>query len=398
MMMFVLGKTLSYSQETAKAQMQQSDKVIMDLLGTMSRSALFSEEFDEVQYNMEQATRDPHIIRILLADSLGRVVVSSEFKYVGNKMPSLVSPPDQFWHTRQLNGMGQLAILFSNESLKKATKTMTHMGAVIAVTGMIIILISSLTIGHFLTRKLCLLSERASQFANGDMKVKTGFEGRDEVAIVGQTFDQMVNKISASIHSLQEARDDLEKRVDERTRELSELNLKLKTLSETDPLTMIANRARFDKVLTEGWKRSNRNNDTISLLLIDVDFFKLFNDSYGHQAGDDCLIQVARTINGHTQRDPGDLAARYGGEEFAVILYSTDVKGALLVAEKVRKSIEDLKIEHKASSAAGIVTVSIGVSTINVEKDTGPEAVIKRADLALYEAKEKGRNQVVAKY
>lgn len=396
MMVLVLGKTLSYSQQNTKEHLRESEQVVLDLLGTMSKVALFSVEFDELQYNMEQAINDPHIVRIVLTDHKGRVVVGTDFEDIGHPMPSLQSSPEEFWHTRELDGMGQLAILFSNQALIASTATMTRMGIGLALGGMVLILVASLTIGHLLTRRLGVLTERASQFANGDLGVKTGFQGRDEVAIVGQTFDQMVNKISSSIHALQVARDDLERRVEDRTRELTELNSRLQWLSETDPLTKIANRGRFETVLHEGWMRAKRSHDPFSLILIDVDFFKAFNDNYGHQAGDDCLIRVAHTIELGARRQPVDLVARYGGEEFVMILPSTTIQGACVVGERVRRAIVELEVVHQFSRVDQYLTVSLGVAEIDFDNDDKPSDLISRADHALYQAKDQGRNRVVA--
>ena len=395
MMAFVLGKTLTYAHGSTKEQIQKSDQVILDLLSTMGKTALFSDEYHEIQYNFEQAVKNPHIVRILLLNNEDRIVVSTEFEDVGSKKSEFNDEKNRFWLSRELSGQGKLAILFSNEYLQQALNTMIRMGVIIAVTGMVIILVSSLTIGHLLTRRLSILTDKATAFSNGDMKVKTGFKGQDEVAIVGQTFDQMVSKISQSFYALQEARDDLERRVNERTRELTQLNIQLKEMSETDSLTMIPNRARFDKFLKESWLRSKRHHDSVVLLLIDVDFFKLFNDNYGHRAGDDCLIKVAQAIYGSIERRADDLAARYGGEEFAVILQSTDLNGGKIVAQKIQDAIRKLKIDHEFSKIGGCVTASIGISAMDVDIDTAEDDVVKRADLALYKAKELGRNCIV---
>ena len=395
MMAFVLTKTLNYAHESTREQLFKSDQIILDLLSTMGKTALFSDEYHEAQYNFEQAAKESHIIQIVLINSDDRIVVSTNFEDVGQKKFEFKNTDNRFWRFRELEDLGKLAILFSNETLDEAYTTMVRLGVVIAVTGMLIVFLSSLTIGHFLTRRLSILTDKATQFSNGDMKVKTGFKGHDEVAIVGQAFDQMVTKVRQSFYALQEARDDLEERVKERTEELTLLNEKLKSLSETDGLTMIANRAKFDQFLEKSWQRSKRHHDKVVLLLIDVDFFKPFNDNYGHQAGDECLIKVAKAINTSASRSTDDLAARYGGEEFAVILQATDLDGGKAVAEKIQSAINELHIRHEYSKVGACVTASIGIALMDVKNDSAPDEVIKRADLALYEAKERGRNSIV---
>ncbi len=168
----------------------------------------------------------------------------------------------------------------------------------------------------------------------------------------------------------------------------------LRRLSSMDGLTGLANRRCFDETLAYEWKRSTREKTPISLLMIDVDHFKDFNDHYGHQAGDDCLIKVAAALGDGVQR-ASDLAARYGGEEFTIILANTDEPGALKVAQAVLGSISDLNIEHAFSTAGSMVTVSIGTATMVPDHLSNPEALIGAADQALYQAKENGRNRVV---
>jgi len=166
----------------------------------------------------------------------------------------------------------------------------------------------------------------------------------------------------------------------------------LKLISITDGLTKLFNRRHFDELFDVEWKRSIREQHAISLIMIDIDHFKQFNDNYGHQAGDDCLVEVAKALQSAAKR-PADTAARYGGEEFIVILANTDEKGALTLAENIRQAVVALNIAHDHSSAADHVTVSLGVASEIPSTDSPAERLLKAADQALYQAKEAGRNR-----
>jgi diguanylate cyclase (GGDEF)-like protein len=171
---------------------------------------------------------------------------------------------------------------------------------------------------------------------------------------------------------------------------------KLAALAMTDGLTGIANRRAFDEALDREWKRTLREGSQISLLLLDLDHFKEFNDLYGHQFGDDCLRAVAAAVAGAVRET--DLAARYGGEEIAIILPATGSAGAIETAEKVRAAVEALRITHEGNpDAGGWVTASIGVATA-LARDGGtmrmPESLLLSADHALYKAKNEGRNRL----
>jgi len=172
-------------------------------------------------------------------------------------------------------------------------------------------------------------------------------------------------------------------------------NRELEHLANLDGLTQIANRRSFDRAMEREWKRLRRETGVLSLIICDVDDFKAFNDTYGHQAGDNCLRRIAHVLNSKIKR-PADLAARYGGEEFAVILPNTSAEGAFHQAESFRGAIETLFIPHAGSSTGDYVTVSFGVSTFVPGDDATPEDLIAKADAALYTAKESGRNRVVA--
>ncbi|MBA3031225.1 MAG: diguanylate cyclase [Desulfobacteraceae bacterium] len=179
--------------------------------------------------------------------------------------------------------------------------------------------------------------------------------------------------------------------------ELQKANRELTRLTVIDGLTQIANRRHFDNTLQKEWNRMSRESDWLSLILCDVDFFKRYNDTNGHQMGDECLKQVALCIAENAKRS-GDLAARYGGEEFAVILPGTDSAGAGVVAEKIRQGIENLKIPHVSSAVCPHVTLSLGVTSIKLPEDNASrESLLSLSDEALYLAKEQGRNRWIIK-
>lgn len=185
----------------------------------------------------------------------------------------------------------------------------------------------------------------------------------------------------------------LEERVAERTRQLEVAYRRLETVSRTDGLLDIANRMYFDECIASEWKRARRENKDLALLMIDVDFFKRYNDTYGHQQGDACLRAVAKAA-GSALRRPADLLARYGGEEIVALLPNTDLAGARLVAEGIQAKLAALAIPHAASGIAAHVTVSIGAACLRPGADNRPEQLIAAADSALYEAKRQGRNRI----
>lgn len=184
-----------------------------------------------------------------------------------------------------------------------------------------------------------------------------------------------------------------EEKVMELAKKLTKQNELLKKLSTTDSLTGIANRRSFFDHMNEEWKRSVRNKLPLSVLMIDVDHFKHFNDTYGHHSGDDCLKQISSTIHSLLNR-PGDLIARYGGEEFIVILPDTHGKGAEIIANTVRSKIEDLGIFHGDIPTGNCVTISVGIAAMVPTAESDPSKLIKAADKALYRAKASGRNRV----
>ena len=190
---------------------------------------------------------------------------------------------------------------------------------------------------------------------------------------------------------------------------LQELYIKLETAhkelelqASLDALTQVANRRKFDQYLTQKWFQMSKEQNPISIIMADIDFFKRYNDTYGHQAGDGCLKQVAlainKTIQMITKTNNENLVARYGGEEFAIVLPNKTSTEAVSIAEEIRLQIESLNIIHQASSCSEIVTLSLGVATTIPELGSSVEKLIAQADTALYQAKSKGRDRVICNY
>jgi len=180
----------------------------------------------------------------------------------------------------------------------------------------------------------------------------------------------------------------------EMKKQLEKSNLQLHRLSMLDGLTGIPNRRHFDETLVEEQQKVTTTEAPLSLILIDIDHFKLYNDSYGHQGGDDCLVSVAQTIAKQC-KNSDDMAARYGGEEFVIILPATEEKNAYAVAERARKAVEELCIEHNSSDTSDCVSISLGIATSTNKDPLEAKDLIEKADKALYKAKEEGRNRAI---
>jgi diguanylate cyclase (GGDEF)-like protein len=211
----------------------------------------------------------------------------------------------------------------------------------------------------------------------------------------------VIEEKEAAQLSLKQTLENLESLVTDRTTKLerseallTQANLELQKLVNIDGLTQIGNRRCFDDRLKMEWERLSRDLKPIALILFDIDYFKLYNDCYGHQAGDESLVAIAQAVKRVLCR-PADLVARYGGEEFAVILPNTDRDGAITVAEQIRATVIDLDIEQQNSDISDIVTISLGVASLLPSFSQKPSILIRQADIALYSAKQQGRNQSV---
>lgn len=208
----------------------------------------------------------------------------------------------------------------------------------------------------------------------------------DELKVLNASLEQ---KVAARTRELKETL----ALVEEKNRLISRHRDKLEYIAKIDGLTDIPNRRRFDEVLADEWRRARRSSTSLSLAMIDIDFFKQFNDTYGHTAGDNCLRQVAQALAGVEKR-PGDFIARYGGEEFSAILPESTADKAAAVVQRMKDGIAGLNIPHTGSDVHDRLTVSIGLASMVPHGDNSPEFLVQCADRMLYQAKGNGRNRI----
>ncbi len=399
MLVTVLYTTLTFIETQARKDNDLRFQTVFQLIESMSRIALFSRQYDVLQQYIEQLSQDPQIISVNIANQNNITVVSDEFSKVGSSIKRTPQNKYKFVYTSELDGMGLLVAEFSYGRMIKTINEARDLGIFIALIGISIIGIASLSIGFFLTRRLVTLTTAVSTFRqNRSIDEKLNFFGNDEVGKLGSAFMQMAKEINDYVADLThkqqeliEAQEILEERVESRTRELKELNKKLQTLSERDELTGIANRRKLESTIEAEIASAKRTRKPLALIMIDVDYFKVFNDAYGHIEGDFALRALAQSIKSSLSRKT-DFVARYGGEEFSVVLPATDKEGAKVVAEIIRRDVELLAIPHNHSETSNVVTVSQGIEIFNEELDK--ISFIANADKALYAAKLNGRNCV----
>ncbi|MDD2463288.1 MAG: diguanylate cyclase [Desulfobulbus sp.] len=271
--------------------------------------------------------------------------------------------------------------LFPREITRKGIASMGYAAALVIASGLIIVCILNLILQQVILRPIQQLTDHALAIEQEkDFSRRIDMAREDEIGKLAHSLDTMVQTI------------------DVQTSELQLANEQLIILSVQDGLTGIANRRMFDRYLNKEWRRAMREQVPLALILLDVDFFKKYNDTYGHQQGDRCLIAVAETMQKIIRR-PADLAARYGGEEFAIILPNTHQEGAMLIAERVREGLQTLEIPHSGSDVSAHVSISLGVATTvpqaNTDVTVAIDTFVETADRGLYQAKLQGRNRTV---
>ncbi len=255
--------------------------------------------------------------------------------------------------------------------------------------------INSETAVGALTGELATTAERFDRVRTAALVMRLGALAL--LLWVGTMFSRRLHTEQAEQAQLRDeitsANQRLEEKVLARTAELEAANRRLETLSATDGLTGLANRRTFDLAWDAEWQRASRQGLPLAIAMVDVDQFKAYNDHYGHQSGDLCLKILAQTLGSMAQR-PGELAARYGGEEFVVILPGLSGAEAYAAMERIRAAIQAQGLPHAKATVAGVVTISVGVASCVPRQGESSASLVQAADVAMYQAKEKGRNQV----
>ncbi|MET0117601.1 MAG: diguanylate cyclase [Sedimenticola sp.] len=251
----------------------------------------------------------------------------------------------------------------------------------------LVVFIASFLLARIITKPVIDITHVATLISEGDLERRVHEMSQDELG-------QLAKALNSMADSLIDTNTLLEQKVKERTADLMGANERLKKMARLDGLTGVANRRSFDDKLDEEWRRCMRSQTPISLIMVDLDYFKKVNDIAGHQIGDECLKSIASALSQSINR-PGDMVARYGGEEFALILQDTPETFAEVMAETMRKMVLECKVPHPDSDISPYVTISVGVATTVPQKNEQASSLVTNADNALYQAKQTGRNKVV---
>jgi diguanylate cyclase (GGDEF)-like protein len=321
-------------------------------------------------------------------------------RYLGRALP--------FSHKQGLDWSIVIVMPAADVMSKIQSSTNMTIWLCLLASGLVIVVNSYL--GRWLAKPIMDLSQASQGIVQGDFSYypQSNHPNVHEISNLVVSVGQMSQEIQESRQQLEEYSRSLEQQVVDRTQALEEeigrrsaaeealhlVNKELAAIAYLDGLTQIANRRQFDDRLLQEWRRLQREKSPLSIIMCDVDYFKQYNDTYGHCGGDDCLKEVAKAIEAAARR-AADLTARYGGEEFVALLPNTPLTGALEVAKLIQQRVKSLQMPHAKSAISEYVTLSFGVSSIIPNDASTPEELLLRADRALYQAKQAGRNQIV---
>lgn len=412
-----------YEVHSSRASLVKELKTMAGLLGTNSIPALEFNDPSSARDTLLALNNYPNIVYACLYDEDGNEFASFSTLQISGKRCLNITEyvfGAQFsqgkinlyipilFHKQQV---GSLFIQSETKEIRSRIYRYLFISIIVLLGSSIVAFFLSSRLQRVISRPILQLTEAASKVSeekNYSLRVKA--DSRDEIGTLIERFNEMLENIQQRDTALQNAQEELEDKVRERTEELQQahseavrakeeadsLNLELERIASLDGLTRVANRRSFDEYLNREWRRLAREQKPMALILCDIDYFKPYNDTYGHLAGDNCLQRVAQALTEATNR-PADLVARYGGEEFVVVLPDTDMDGALSVAHELALAIKQLDIPHGSSSTSDHLTLSIGVSTVIPDISFPSEELISKADDALYQAKHDGRNRIVFK-
>lgn len=364
----VLWHTQTLAYEQTKSEIETQDHVILDLLSQASSHALEEPDSNYLAPFIEQASSSDNVQHISLVTTDSNVVASSDPGLIGSYLKPQEATHNTYWRERSIqkngNDLGNLYVLFSSERLLNSYEDRITQGIYIALIGMLIIAVIGIIMGHLLTQRLEKIIEQTSSYTHGEGIKHINDKGNDELSVLAKSLNLMIDKIN---HSMRE----------------------MEHLAYHDPLTGLANRRNYDSRLTHALDSAKSKGHTHCLMLLDIDHFKNVNDTCGHDAGDQLLVEIAQNLTGALR--VRDTLVRLGGDEFALLIERAETDDMKVLAEKLRKIVHEYRLEFDDRHLS--VSVSIGVVMIT-EDSYSIQQIMKAADDACYLAKKNGRNTV----
>lgn len=367
LLFFVLTETHDFYFESTKSQIEAQDENLLSTLSEASLDALLITDYSSLQTLFQKVAENNHIKTITLSDSREIIIASSNPSLFGQKNApkTLKSEYIKNIDLEDFNGfLGELQIIFSNKELTEAKSFSLERGITIAFTGMVIIALFGVLVGYLLTRRLNKVIEHTRGLGNKDFNHHLDVKGKDEISELAQSLNQMQDKLSSSFKHVEH-------------------------LAYHDSLTGLVNRVEFSLRLSTAIDNVYSRGGQHALMLLDLDQFKIINDTSGHEAGDKLLIAIAEELLKTLRLR--DTLARLGGDEFGILLEYCPLVEALQIAEKVRNVIEEFEFNWKNRKYT--IGVSIGLVAIN-ENSESSENLMSLADIACYEAKDAGGNTI----
>jgi diguanylate cyclase (GGDEF)-like protein len=403
----VLG--MRQEQENFKQELEDQARLMLDTLPLTMRDSLYNLELDELEDVSNVVSSNEMITLFIVYDRRGAILVdaSQELKFdqtvdpLGEKIISL-APESIYrdWQVEQLvagrtvvlgnTTIGGVAIGFSTHPLDEKIDTLTRQSIFLIIISLGMGGVITFVISQQITNPLGLLTNLAGRMAGGEQSLRIDLTSKDEIGQLGSAFNRMAQAIQKREQDLRKLAEDLEQTVADRTEELRTQNKILEKIAITDSLTQAYNRHHFFDLSEKEIQRATRYGHPLSVMLLDVDHFKVVNDTYGHRVGDQVLVNIVRLCQENIRNI--DVFARYGGEEFVILLPETACEETSLMAERICTLVAETPITLGAINIS--VTLSIGVACWNGDQELNFDQLLSRADIALYRAKDKGRNMV----
>ena len=369
--------------EAERGVMINKETQFVEMLGTALTAGLLSNDVAQLHSTLNRIIKDRkywHFVTLHNADNIRLFPMTPpEAERVGNLEKFVYEINYESRKIGSLELLVDIDALVMEDLAWIQTLEKIFLGLVLLVS-----VIATVWQSYWIQQPLTQLQELSAGMGSGNYDTILNYQSSDELGNLVRSFVTMREDIKERESEIHEANENL-----------SQLNQKLEQISNTDTLTNLANRRHFDETLAKEISRHSRQSIPLALIICDIDYFKQYNDTYGHQQGDKCLRQVANSIKKTSARGE-DLVARYGGEEFAVILPNTNEEQASKIAEKIRARVHDLDLSHKTSEVSDHVSVSLGFACVIPDSGTIMSDLIEDADRALYRAKREGRNRVRA--